>query len=87
MRVAARGDSTATCDDGYLPLKPLSAYAGMSVRTLRGYLAHASRPLPHYRVGGKILVKRSEFDAWMGAFRVNQVDNLDALVNDVLTGL
>jgi excisionase family DNA binding protein len=73
--------------DAYLPLKALAGYSGLSVRTLRGYLAHPSRPLPHYRVGGKLLVKRSEFDAWMRTFRSVEASRVDAIVADMLTGL
>ena len=51
--------------DPYLPLKALAAYSGLSIRTLRGHLRRRQSPLPHYRPGGKILVRRSEFDAWM----------------------
>ena len=36
----------------------LAAYAGLSVRTLRARLVHLSTPLPHYRVGGKILTRK-----------------------------
>jgi len=52
-----------------MPLKTLSAYSGIGLRTLRDYLTRAEDPLPHYRVGGKVLVRRSEFDAWIAAFR------------------
>ena len=62
-------EGRAPFDDAYLPIRALTAYAGLSVRTLRSHLVHPVRPLPHYRVGGKVLVKRSEFDAWMYAFR------------------
>jgi len=56
--------------DPFLPLRSLAAYAGVSVRTLRQYLAlPPDRALPCYRVGGKILVRRSEFDAWMAPYR------------------
>jgi hypothetical protein len=55
--------------DAYLPLKKLSAYAGLSVRRLRDYLTDPARPLPFYRFGGKILVRRSDFDAWAAQFR------------------
>ena len=47
----------------------------------------STRPLPHYRVGGKILVRRSEFDTWMSRFRVDDMIQVDAIVADVLTGL
>lgn len=74
-------------DDGYLPLKALAGYSGLSLRTLRGYLAHPSRQLPHYRVGAKVLVKRSEFDAWIAAFKTSGESGVDAIVADVLSGL
>ena len=71
----------------YLPLKALSQYGGLSVRTLRGYLHHPAHPLPHYRVGGKILVKRSEFDTWVAGFRAESSSRVDAIVSGVLQGL
>ena len=74
-------------DDWYLSLRALSVYGGLSVRTLRGHLTHPARPLPHYRVGGKILVKRSEYDAWIRAFRTAETSQVDAIVADVLAGL
>ena len=73
--------------DGYLSLKTLSAYSGLSVRTLREYLIHPSRPLPHYRPGAKILVKRSEFDGWITTFRVNDARQDDAMLADLMRGL
>ena len=74
-------------DDAYFSLVALSKYAGLSVRTLRSHLTHAVRPLPHYRVGGKVLVKRSEFDEWIASFRSQTGSSVDALVDDVLRGL
>jgi hypothetical protein len=73
--------------DGYLSLRALASYACVSIRTLRGYLVHGTRPLPHFRVGGKILVKRSEFDVWMGQFRVAHDPRADEIVADVLRSL
>lgn len=56
--------------DPFLPLRALAAYAGLSVRTLRHYLElPPDRALPCYRVGGKILVRRSEFDTWVAQYR------------------
>ena len=48
--------------DPYLSLVGLAGYSGLSVRKLRAHLADVMHPLPCYRVGGKILVRRSEFD-------------------------
>lgn len=56
--------------DPFLPLRSLAAYAGLSVRTLRQYLElPPDQALPCYRVGGKILVRRSEFDAWVAQYQ------------------
>ncbi len=73
--------------EGYLPLKALARYSGLSVRTLRGYLSHPAHPLPCYRLGGKVLVKQSEFDAWMERFRAEVVPRVDTIVTEVLGGL
>jgi hypothetical protein len=56
--------------DPFLPLRALAAYAGLSVRTLRQYLdLPPDQALPCYRVGGKILVRRSQFDAWVAQYQ------------------
>ena len=73
--------------DPYLPLRALSRYSGLGVRTLRAYLVRPSHPLPHYRMAGKILVKRSEFDRWMQEYRRIASSSIDAIVDDVLNGL
>lgn len=71
--------------DPYLPLRDLRAYSGISQRTLREYLKDPVHPLPHYRVvdGGKVLVRRSEFDTWIARFRADSPD-VDAIVREVL---
>ena len=44
-------------------------------------------PLPHYRVGGKILVRRSEFDAWIAAYRQVGDTDVDRIVAAVMAEL
>lgn len=79
---------SAVVGDAYFSLKTLSIYSGLSVRTLRGCLSDAVHPLANYRVGGKILVRRSEFDAWVRHFKRTCHDvPIDALVDDVISGL
>jgi hypothetical protein len=73
--------------DAYLPLKALAGYSGLSVRTLRTYLSRPSHPLPYFRIGGKIVVKRSEYDAWVDRFRVTVINSVDAIVAETLRGL
>ena len=73
--------------DPFLPLKALADYSGLSVRTLRDYLADLLHPLPCYRVGGKILVRRSEFDAWIARYRQLGSADVDRIVSEALQGL
>ena len=52
--------------DPLLSLRALADHSGLSVRTLRRYLRlPPDEALPCYRTAGKILVRRSEFDAWI----------------------
>ena len=62
----------------------MAAYSALSERTLRGYINAPLRALPCYRIGVKVLVRRSEFDAWMAVCRARQDVDLDVIVNDVL---
>jgi hypothetical protein len=80
-----KASATNAFDDEYLSLKALAAYSGLSVRTLRTYLTHSSYPLSCYRIGGRVLVRRSDFDGWASRFRVvRSTVGLDELVNDVV---
>jgi hypothetical protein len=86
--VSAPALAVVRVEDAYLPLKALASYSGLSIRTLRGYLSSAAAPLPHYRIGGRVLVKRSEFDAWATRFRVVTVTaTVDDMVSQVVAGL
>jgi len=73
--------------DPFLPLKALADYSGLSVRTLRDPLADPLHPLPCYRVGGKIVVRRSEFDGWMTRFRQVGQQGVDRIVTETLRDL
>jgi excisionase family DNA binding protein len=73
--------------DPFMALKALADYSGLSVRKLREYLEAPAHPLPCYRVGGKILVRRSEFDAWMSRHRHVGRGDVDRIVADVLRTL
>ncbi len=84
--------------DPWMTLEALSQYSGLSVRSLRAYLTDPQRPLPHYRmqeprviiersgkrrtVSGKILVRRSDFDRWMDAYRYTP--DIDRLVDEIV---
>jgi hypothetical protein len=72
-------------EPGYFDLQALAAYSSCSVRWLRDRLVDRLRPLPHYRVEGKILVKREEFDHWLSSSHiVNSPDGLIEIVDSVV---
>jgi len=77
----------STSLDPFLPLAALSEYSGLSVRKLRDHLSDPVHPLPHYRVGGKVLVRRSEFDAWLAAYRRVGQQDVRKIVDEVLSSL
>lgn len=78
--------SKLTINREWLSLRELTEYAGVCERTLRTWLRRSTDALPAVRVGGKILVRRSEFDAWLERHRMQpnaQVD-VDGIVNGIL---
>lgn len=77
----------STVLDPFLSLKALASYSGLSVRKLRQHLEDPGHPLPCYRIGGKIVVRRSEFDAWIGVYRQTGRADVGQIVADVLRGL
>jgi hypothetical protein len=70
--------------DQYFDLKGLSVYSAVSVGSLRDYVKTG---LPHFKLKGKILIKRSEFDNWLERYRVNKKKDLAGLVDDVMDSL
>ena len=77
----------STTLDPFLSLRALAAYSGLSVRKLRDLLDNVAHPLPAYQVGGKLLVRRSEFDAWINAYRETGRADVGKLVAEVLKNL
>jgi excisionase family DNA binding protein len=69
----------------WMDLKAVRRYASVSERTLRSWIHTGTDPLPAYRVGGKLLVRRSEFDRWMERHRFVPADALD--VNGTVNGI
>ena len=65
----------------YFDLKNLSTYSNLAIPTLRDYLKTG---LPHYRLKGKILIRRSDFEDWLEQFRVDSGSELSGMVDDIL---
>lgn len=71
----------------WLGLRELTEYAAVSERTLRSWIQLPYDPLPAVRAGGKILVRRPEFDAWLERRRIEPLSsvNVDAIVRELVT--
>ena len=74
-----------TLKDQFFDLRGLSAYSAMAISTLRNFISSGN--LPAYKVGGKILIKKSEFDAWINIFRINKKQDLSNMVDDILSNI
>ena len=75
--------ATVGLKDQYFDLEGLSTYSALKVPTLREYIKE--RKLPAFKVKGKLLIRKSEFDSWLEKFRVK--DRIDDIVNDVMSDL
>jgi predicted DNA-binding transcriptional regulator AlpA len=64
MRLSTTINMDST-DDRYLSLTELSLYSGLSISTLKRKLGE-SNGFPYFKTGHRVLVKKSEFDLWMG---------------------
>jgi excisionase family DNA binding protein len=71
----------------WLGLRELTEYAAVSERTLRAWIRFPSDPLPAARVRGKILIRRTLFDAWLERRRIQPLSSVDvnAIVRDLVT--
>jgi excisionase family DNA binding protein len=71
----------------WMDLKQLTTYASVSERTLRGWIHALLNPLPAVRVGGKVLVRRSVFDAWLESHALQPTGTVEATVEEILAGV
>jgi len=72
-------------NDKYLDLRGLSQYASLGISTIRDYVKRAG--LPAYKLGGKILIRKSEFDKWMRDYRLHKDNDINDLVDSVMKDL
>ncbi len=69
--------------DRYMDKRGAAEYTSLSVRNLEARLPE----IPHYRVGKKVLFKKSELDRWMETYREGGTQNLDQLADEAIASL
>jgi excisionase family DNA binding protein len=70
----------------WLDLRALQLYACVSERTLRAWVHRTIDALPAVRVGTKLLVHRSTFDAWLEAHRIEPID-IEITLNEMIASI
>ncbi len=69
--------------DRYMDKREAAEYTSLSTRNLEGRLGE----IPHFRVGKKILFKKSELDHWMESHREGGSHDLDKIADDAVKTL
>jgi len=75
-------ESAIVLSDQYFDLKGLSLYSALAVPTLRDYIREGA--LPYFKLKGKVLVRKSEFDTWLEKFRVDRKKDLNTIANEIV---
>jgi hypothetical protein len=71
----------------WMDLATLSRYCCASTRTLREWVNLLDNPLPARRIRGKLFVLKSDFDSWMAAHPAGPEQNIDDIVNEVISSV
>ena len=73
----------------WLSLRGLGEYAQVSERTLRSWIHAGVDSLPAVKIGGKVLVRREEFDSWLERHKITPLESVqvDGIVREVLQGV
>ena len=71
--------------DQYLDLRRLSVYSSLGIGTLRDYIREGT--LPYFKVRGKILIRKCEFDVWMEEHRGEAYQDLGSMVDEIMNNL
>jgi excisionase family DNA binding protein len=69
-----------------MDLRALRRYVTVSDSTLRNWIAELTDPLPAYKVGTKLYVRRAAFDAWFERHRL-RVQDLGQVVENLAAEL
>ncbi len=76
---------TVNLQEGYFDLKGLAVYSTLGVSTLRDYIR--TDKLPAFKIKGKVLVKKSEFDMWLEDYRMKKKRDINQIADDVVKSI
>jgi len=69
--------------EGYTKVKKAAQYSGVNERTFRDWL---NTGLKHIQLPtGRILVRYSAIDEYLGGYEVNENENFDQLINTMVS--
>ena len=69
--------------DRYMDKREAAAYTSLSLRNLEARLPE----IPHFRVGKKLLFKKSELDRWLEQVREGGAQNLERIADEALESI
>jgi excisionase family DNA binding protein len=70
--------------EGYFTVTQAASYLSMSERTVRSLLTDVVNPIPYFKKGRLIRIRRTELDRWIETYRAVNLFNIDEVVDDVL---
>jgi excisionase family DNA binding protein len=71
-------------DQDYLPIAGVAQTLGISERLAHSLIHDKSDPIPHFRIGNKLLrVRRADLHEWMARRKVDE-SAVDQLVDEIL---
>ncbi len=69
--------------DRYMDKREAAEYTSLSIRNLESRLGE----IPHFRVGKKVVFKKSELDHWIEKYREGGSHNLDRIADEAIESL
>ncbi len=81
--------SKATCNGlGWLSIRQIVENMDVGERTVRSWIYGPVDPLPAYKVGGKVFVRKAELDSYLARHKIEPLESIDvdAIVGGVLGG-
>jgi hypothetical protein len=70
-------------NDKLFDLKSLAEYSTLGTSTIRDYIS--TERLPAFKVKGKLLFRKSDFDLWLDSYRLTS--DTDQIVADALNSV